>query len=84
MHYIIMKTIAIVLFFIGVFFIVHGIYDQKIKELTNKKTVEYKYIQDSCLEKQFVSANDFHTLYNDDPWYERNISEFNKRSLASK
>ncbi len=58
--------------------IIHGIYDQKYKELNDNMRVEYRFIPRTYYEEQLgnstVSSN-FKNMFNkESPWYDRNIS----------
>ena len=73
-----MNTILAFIFFTGIFFIIHGIYDQKYKALLRNSRIEYRFIPRTYLEDQMdntaVTAN-FDTLFaTDSPWFERNVT----------
>lgn len=73
-----MKSVIFFLFFVGMILIIHGIYDQKYKELQNNLRVEYRFIPRTYYEEQLgnstVSAN-FKNMFNkESPWYDRNVS----------
>jgi hypothetical protein len=73
-----MKSVIFFLFFAGMILIIHGIYDQKYKELNDNMRVEYRFIPRTYYEEQLgnstVSSN-FKNMFNkESPWYDRNIS----------
>lgn len=82
-----MNTILAFIFFTGIFFIIHGIYDQKYKSLLKNNRIEYRFIPRTYLEDQMNNTaitSNFDTLFaSDSPWFERNItlSKPNKSSL---
>lgn len=72
-----MKSYVIFFFFVGVFLIVNGIYEQKYQALKKNKHIEYRFIPRTYLEEQLsnTSTNLYKNEFNNaDPWFERNIS----------
>lgn len=73
-----MKSIVFFLLFVGLIMIIHGIYDQKIKELNNNLRVEYRFIPRTYYEEQLANSSvstNFKTMFTkESPWYDRNIS----------
>ena len=73
-----MNTILTFLFFTGIFFIIHGIYDQKYKALLKNSHIEYRFIPRTYLEDQMDSnsvTSNLSTLFsNDSPWFERQVT----------
>jgi hypothetical protein len=51
-----MKAIIILLFFVGLFFIMNGIYEQKLKATESNKQIEYKFIPRTYYEEQLLSG----------------------------
>jgi hypothetical protein len=47
-----MKSIIILLLFAGMFMIVHGIYEQKLKDAMKNKQIEYRFVPRSLYEEQ--------------------------------
>lgn len=72
-----MKTIIVLVLFIGVFFIVNGVYEQKMKSLETKEKVVYKFIPRTYYEEQLREGGlgeKMHDMYNKDtPWIEKAI-----------
>lgn len=52
-----MKHLAIFLLFIGMFLIVHSIYEEKIKRIKQKKKIEYRFIPRTLYEEQMSPDN---------------------------
>ena len=73
-----MKSLVFFLFFAGMLFIIHGIYDQKYNALSSNMRVEYRFIPRSYYEEQLADSNvsaNFKNMFNkESPWYDRNIS----------
>ena len=73
-----MRTLLIFILFVGLFLIVHGVYEQKLKAAEENVKVEYKFIPRTLYEEQ-MNATDNLTLHVGDmfgkesPWYDRNI-----------
>lgn len=73
-----MKSIVIFVLFIGIFLIVHGVYEQKLKEAENNSKIEYRFIPRTLYEEQMGSTNDLTLKVGDifskeSPWYDQNI-----------
>ena len=73
-----MNIILAFVFFTGVFFILHGIYDQKYKSLLKNTRIEYRFIPRTYLEEQMdttaVTSN-FNKLFDtESPWFERTVT----------
>lgn len=73
-----MNTIVILILFIGLFFIVNGIYEQKIKAVEDNPKIVYKFIPRTYYEEQIFDnnvtskmANMFNS--NDQPWFMNQI-----------
>lgn len=74
-----MKTIIIFILFLGVFMIVHGIYEQKLKAAEENVKIEYRFIPRTLYEEQ-MNGNDLTLKMSDmfnkeSPWYDRNIGD---------
>ena len=39
-----MKTVIILILFLGVFFVINGVYEQKIENLQTKEKIVYKFV----------------------------------------
>lgn len=52
-----MKSVILFLLFLGLFLIVHNIYEGKLQEERKKKKIEYKFIPRSIYEDQFDDSN---------------------------
>ena len=72
-----MKAFVILFLFVGILLIMHGIFEQKLKEAESKVKVEYKFIPRTYYEEQ-MSNSDVSTkmadIFNyESPWYDRTI-----------
>jgi hypothetical protein len=73
-----MKTIALVLLFLGVLLIIRGLYEDKYQSLKKNTKIEYRFIPRTYYEEQLnndmnVSSN-FKNMFNKELWVERNIT----------
>jgi hypothetical protein len=72
-----MNTIVILILFLGVFFITHGIYEQKIGSMNEKEKIVYKFVPRTYYEEQLQEANldeKMFDLYNkDSPWMQKAV-----------
>jgi hypothetical protein len=70
-----MKAFLILFMFIGLFFITHGVYEQKLKEVSGKTKIEYRFIPRSYYEDQLrdgTASLHFKDLFQkDSPWEQR-------------
>jgi len=73
-----MKQVVMLLFFIGVIMIMHGIYQQKLKQASDNVKIEYRFIPRTYYEEQLANTNitsNFKNMFNDsEPWLERNVT----------
>jgi hypothetical protein len=72
-----MKVVILLFFIAGVFLIVHALYDEKFKELSNKTKVEYRFVPRSYYDEQLFD-NQFQSKVSpifeeDSQWYARNV-----------
>lgn len=51
-----MRAWVILLLFIGMFLVVHGIYEEKLEAANKKVRVEYRFIPRSYYEEQLMNA----------------------------
>lgn len=67
-----MKTIIILVLFIGLFMVTHGIYEQKLKNVSEKEKIVYKFIPRTYYEEQLSDNNvmtKLSSMFNDNsPW----------------
>jgi len=73
-----MKTIVILLLFIGLFFVTNGIYEEKIKSVEDNPKIVYKFIPRTYYEEQLFDSNVTDKMSNmfnanDQPWFMRQI-----------
>lgn len=73
-----MKSIILFVFFIAVFLIISGIYEQKLDAAKQNKQIEYRFIPRTYYEEQMGEggevSNKFSSIFNNEsPWYDRTI-----------
>lgn len=73
-----MYSVILFLFFLGIFIIIHNIYDQKYNALKKNVRVEYRFIPRTYYEEQISNSN-ISALYKnmfdkESPWFEDNIT----------
>ena len=73
-----MRAFIVFFFIIGVFAIMHGIYEQKIKAIEQRKRIEYRFIPRTYLQEQLqdsdVSGKMANIFTKESPWFERNVT----------
>ena len=57
-----MKLLILLTFFFGIILVIHGIYEEKIKSLSNMGKVEYRFIPRSYYDEQIFS-NEFSSKF---------------------
>ena len=70
-----MKTLVILVLFVGMFLIIQGVYDEKLKAEKENKQIEYKFIPRTYYEEQLQSG-DLHgkmsRMFDQvSPWFDR-------------
>lgn len=72
-----MKTIIIILLFIGMFFVVNGVYEQKLKAIEANSKTEYKFIPRTYYEEQLAGQdinNKLTSMFDHaSPWFDQNV-----------
>lgn len=67
-----MKTVIILVLFIGLFMVTHGIYEQKLKTISEKEKIVYKFVPRTYYEEQLSENNvmkKLSSMFNDSsPW----------------
>lgn len=73
-----MKAFIVFLLFLGAFFIMQGIYEQKVKSIEKNKRIEYRFIPRTYLEEQMSDGNVSEKMQSifgtSNPWFERNVT----------
>lgn len=73
-----MRSVIIFLFGLGIFLIIHSIYDQKFQALKKNTRVEYRFIPRTYYEEQLAQAPEsslFKNMFDkESPWFDRNIT----------
>lgn len=69
-----MKSIVILILFIGLFFIMHGVYEEKLKSIEKNPKIEYKFIPRTYYEEQIFDSDVMGKMsnqFNSDgqPWF---------------
>lgn len=72
-----MQSLVVFLLFVGVFLIVHGIYEERFRAVKDNVRVEYRFIPRTFYEEQLAETdvqgkfkNMFETA---SPWYDRRV-----------
>lgn len=73
-----MYSIILFLFFLGIFIVIHNIYEQKYNALKKNIRVEYRFIPRTYYEEQ-ISNNNISGLYKnmfdkESPWFDANVT----------
>lgn len=73
-----MKSIIVFMFFIAFFFILTGVYDQKLEAAQQNKEIEYRFIPRTLYEEQTSNAGEvsdkFGSMFdNESPWFDRTV-----------
>ena len=70
-----MKTLVIFVLFIGMFLIIQGVYDEKLKAAEDKKQIVYKFIPRTYYEEQLQDSeleSKMSKMFNQvSPWFDR-------------
>ena len=79
-----MRTIIILILFVGLFFVVNGIYEEKIKSVEDNPKIVYKFIPRTYYEEQLSDnsvTSKMPDMFNkdDQPYFMRNIDHNYKR-----
>ena len=64
-----MKLLILIILFIGIIFVIQGIYDEKFKTMQKEKKIEYRFIPRSYYDEQIFSdqfSSKFSTLFDED------------------
>jgi len=73
-----MRSFIVFFIIVGIFLIVHGIYDQKLKAIEKNKRIEYRFIPRTYLEEQLSEGNvsdKMKTMFGkESPWFERTVT----------
>ena len=70
-----MNSIVAMLMFVGLALVMHGIYEEKYKQIENNVRVEYRFIPRTFFDEQIAQtdlAGKFKNMFQADaPWYDR-------------
>jgi hypothetical protein len=73
-----MYSVILFLFFLGIFIIIHNIYEQKFQSLKKNVRVEYRFIPRTYYEEQISNSNIsglYKNMFNkESPWFESTVS----------
>lgn len=72
-----MKSLIFFFLVIGMFMIMHGIYEQKYQALSHNRRIEYRFLPRTYYEEQIADSDvsgKMKNMFNKDPWFERNVS----------
>ena len=72
-----MRSLILFILFAGMFFVMQGIYEEKIKIASQNAKIEYKFIPRTYYEEQLAEADlsmKMAPMFNkESPWYDRTI-----------
>jgi hypothetical protein len=72
-----MQTIVVLLMFIGMALVMHGIYDEKQRALEENVRVEYRFLPRTLYDEQLSQtdmAGTFKGMFDrESPWFERTV-----------
>jgi len=76
-----MNLFVLILTVVGIFMVMHGIYEEKYQELKKNVRVEYRFVPRSYYDEQLFQSNmidpgikdKMSSLTEDDQWYNRNV-----------
>lgn len=74
-----MKPLILLFMFVGMFLIVNGIYEQKLKAAENNKRVEYRFVPRTFYDEQLsynsgdVTLKTANMFNHASPWFDRNV-----------
>lgn len=73
-----MKAFVLFFFVIGLFLIMHGMYEEKIRAIEKDKKIEYRFIPRTYLEEQLADTNVSGKMASmftkESPWFERTVT----------
>lgn len=73
-----MKAIIFFLMIVGVFMVMHGIYQQKYNALQENRRIEYRFLPRTYYEEQINDtdvASKFKSLFDkESPWFDKNVT----------
>lgn len=73
-----MRSVIIFLFCVGIFMIIHSIYEQKYQALKSNVRVEYRFIPRTYYEEQLANTpvtSMYKNMFDkESPWFERNVT----------
>jgi hypothetical protein len=62
---------------VGVFMVMHGIYQQKYNALQENRRIEYRFLPRTYYEEQINDtdvASKFKSMFDKEPWIDRNVT----------
>lgn len=79
-----MKTVSITLFFMGILMIVIGYYQNKLKRVSKKEKIKYKFIPRSYYDEQLsndTTESHFSSLFDSNsPWFKSTVGDIKKKN----
>jgi hypothetical protein len=76
-----MQAIVVLLLFVGVVFVMHGIYEERLAAIEKKSRIEYRFVPRTIYEEQLARAGGggdqdlstkFHDMFaKESPWSDR-------------
>jgi hypothetical protein len=81
-----MHTFVVLLLFVGMALVIHGIYEEKLQNFQRNTRVEYRFIPRTMYEEQMAQADLAGKMGNmfekESPWYDRYIGEDIRKSRS--
>lgn len=72
-----MRSLLVLLLFVGMFVIVHGVYDERFRALKDNVRVEYRFVPRTFYEEQLsnshVTSIEKNMFENTSPWQQQNL-----------
>ena len=79
-----MHAFIVLLMFVGMALVIHGIYEEKFQNFQRHSRVEYRFIPRTMYDEQMAQTDLVGKMGNmfekESPWYDRNIGEDNKKN----
>jgi hypothetical protein len=75
-----MKAVIVLILFVGLFLVTHGVYEQQLRTLSQKTKIEYRFIPRSYYDEQLAEAHTsahFKDMFQkSSPWMDRTVGAF--------
>lgn len=72
-----MKAFIVLVLFVGLFLVTHGVYEQKLRQVSQKTKIEYRFIPRSYYDEQLAEAHTsahFKDMFQkESPWFDKTV-----------